>query len=34
MEMLEAIFTVGLVIAGVFLLWLYTKPGKRWLDNL
>ena len=26
MEMLEAIFTVGLVIAGVFLLWLYTKP--------
>lgn len=34
MEMLDAIFTVGLVIAGVFLLWLYTKPGKRWLDNL
>ena len=34
MEMLESIFTVGLVIAGVFLLWLYTKPGKRWLDNL
>ena len=29
MDMLGAIFTVGIVIAGSFLVWLYTKPGKN-----
>ena len=22
------------VLAASFLAWLYTKPGKRWLENL
>lgn len=34
MNMLGDIFTVGLAIAGAFLIWLYTKPGKKWLENL
>lgn len=34
MEMLGAVFTVGLIIAGVFMLWLYSKNGKKWLANL
>ncbi len=29
-------FTMGLIaiIAVGILLWTYTKPGKKWLDNL
>ena len=34
MNMLGLVFTIWIIIAGGFLLWLYTKPGKRWLDNL
>ena len=34
MDMLSLVFTVGVVIGAVFLAWLYTKPGKRWLENL
>ncbi len=34
MNMLGAIFTVGIIIAGSFLIWLYTKRGKKWLENL
>ncbi|SHF86501.1 hypothetical protein SAMN05444349_14119 [Bacteroides faecichinchillae] len=34
MEMLGAIFTVGIVVAGAFLAWLKTKSGKKWLANL
>lgn len=34
MDMLGAIFTVGIIIAGSFLAWLYTKPGKKWLSSL
>lgn len=22
-----------IIAAGSFLIWLYTKPGQRWLDN-
>lgn len=22
------------IIAGAFLAWTYTKPGKKWLDDL
>lgn len=30
------VFTMsfGCVISGLILLWLYTKPGKKWLDNM
>ena len=34
MEMLGAIFTAGIIVAGSFLIWLNTKPGKKWLANL
>ncbi len=34
MDMLGAIFTVGVVIAGAFLAWLNTKSGKKWLKDL
>ena len=34
MNMLGIVSTIGIVIAGGFLIWLYTKPGKRWLKNL
>lgn len=34
MEMLGAIFTVGIIIAVVFLLWLNSKRGKKWLSDL
>lgn len=34
MNTLGAIFTISIVVAGSFLAWLYTKPGKKWLANL
>jgi hypothetical protein len=34
MDMLSLVFTVGVVIGAAFLAWLYTKPGKKWLENL
>lgn len=34
MDMLSLVYTVGIVIGGIFLAWLYTKPGKKWLDDL
>ncbi len=34
MDMLGAIFTVGIIIAGSFWAWLNTKSGKKWLSNL
>lgn len=34
MDMLGAIFTVGIMIAGVFSIWLKTKSGKKWLASL
>ncbi len=33
MEMLTAIFTVGTIIGGSFLIWLHTKSGKKWLNE-
>jgi len=27
-------FGLGTVIAGSFLAWTYTKPGKKWLKEL
>ncbi len=32
--MLAWVFTVGLVIAVAFLIWTYTKWGKKWLKEL
>lgn len=34
MNGLVLFFMVGCVVSGAFLAWLYTKPGKKWLDNL
>ena len=34
MEMLAAIFTAGIIVAGAFLIWLKTKSGKKWLASL
>lgn len=34
MEYLALTMTGYLVIAVSFLAWLYTKPGKKWLENL
>lgn len=31
---LSALFLVAGVITGLFIAWLYTKPGKKWLDEL
>ena len=32
MDMLSLVFTA--IVGGGFLVWLYTKPGKKWLENL
>jgi len=32
MDMLSLVFTISAIV-GV-LVWLYTKPGKKWLENL
>ncbi len=34
MTQLGLTFTVIAVIAALFLIWLYTKSGKKWLSNL
>lgn len=34
MTQLALTFTVVAVMAAVFLLWLYTPSGKKWLENL
>ncbi len=34
MDTLSLMFLVGSIIAGAFLAWTYTKPGKKWLENL
>lgn len=34
MDMLSLVFTIGAIVGGGFLVWLYTKPGKKWLENL
>ena len=34
MDMLATTYIIGSVIGVVFLLWLYTKSGKKWLENL
>ena len=31
---ISALFLVVGVITGLFIAWLYTKPGKKWLDEL
>lgn len=34
MDMLSMVYTVGVVVGGGFLIWLYTKRGKKWLKDL
>lgn len=34
MEMLTAIYLVGAVIGVSMAIWLNTKSGKRWMENL
>ena len=34
MDYLSTLFTITSVISVGFLVWLYTKPGKKWLENL
>ena len=34
MEQFEFIMIVSCAISVSFLLWLYTKSGKKWLKNL
>lgn len=34
MSMLALTFTITAIIAGAFFAWTYTKPGKKWLENL
>ena len=32
MDMLSLVFTISAIVGGGFLVWLYTKPGKKWLE--
>jgi hypothetical protein len=32
--MLGIIFTLGIIVASVFLAWTYTKHGRNWLKSL
>lgn len=34
MDMLAITYITGTVIGAVFLIWLYTKSGKKWLESL
>lgn len=34
MDYLSIVFILTSIIGGGFLLWTYTKPGKKWLENL
>lgn len=31
---LAILYTIGVVIVGGIYLWTFTKPGKKWLENL
>nr|DAM96885.1 MAG TPA: YtxH-like protein [Caudoviricetes sp.] len=34
MDMLAMTYIIGTVIGIAFLIWLYTKSGKKWLKSL
>lgn len=34
MDALSLMFTVGAIIIGAIIAWTYTKPGKKWLEDL
>jgi hypothetical protein len=34
MDMLAMTYITGTVIGAVFLIWLYTKSEKKWLESL
>ncbi len=33
-EMLGVVFTIGVIIGAGILIWLNTKSGKKWLEEL
>lgn len=34
MDVLIFVFAIGIVIIGGLYAWTFTKPGKKWLENL
>jgi len=34
MEGLMFVFSLGLIISSSFAIWLNTKSGQKWIDNL
>lgn len=34
MDTLGVIFLITSIVGLILVVWSYTKPGKRWLDNL
>jgi hypothetical protein len=34
MGTLTVFFILGSILGGIFLVWLHTKPGEKWLKNL
>ncbi len=34
MNMLGVVFTIGVIIGAGILIWLNTKSGKKWLEEL
>lgn len=34
MDTLSAIFLVTSIVGAALVIWSYTKPGKKWLENL
>ena len=34
MDMLLMVYIMCIIVGGAFLVWLYTKPGKKWLKDL
>lgn len=34
LDQLTLTYIICSIVAGAFLAWTYTKPGKKWLKNL
>ena len=34
MSYLALFFLICCIVGGIFLAWLYTKPGEKWLKDL
>ena len=31
---LSMVYTIALIVAGIFAIWIHTKRGKKWLKDL